>query len=81
LINASNYFTSNVELKLLSGLHQLDSVVVIKDTHHFSLSGSVRNDKFKSIVVCGRHIPGGIIINNSSHITLQNFILKECGAV
>ena len=81
LLNASKYFTSNVKLKLLSGVHQLDSAIVIKDTHHFSLLGCSRNGKLNSTVECVRHNPGGIIISNSSYITLQNIILKDCGTV
>ena len=40
LLNASEYFTSNTELKFSSGVYCLDAVIMIKDIHHFSLTGS-----------------------------------------
>ena len=56
LLNASEYFTSNTELKFLSGLYCLDAVIMIKDTiHHFSLTGSSRNGTTDSIVECAQY--------------------------
>ena len=76
LLNASKYFTYNAELKFLSGVHQLDAVIMIKDTHHFALTGSSRNGTINSIIECPQY--GGIVIINSSYINIQDLILKDC---
>lgn len=79
LLNASDYFTSNTELKFLSGLYCLDAVIMIKDIDHFSLTGNSRNGTIDSIVECAQYkFGGGIVIINSSYINIQDLILKDC---
>ena len=79
LLNGSKYFTSNTELKFLSGVHQLDAVITIKDTHNFSLTGSSRNGIINSTIKCTPYkFAGGIVISNSSYINIQDLILKDC---
>ena len=52
---------------------------MIKDIHHFSLTGSSRNGTIDSIVECAQY--GGIVIINSSYINIQDLILKDCIAL
>ena len=79
LLNASEYFTSNTELKFSSGVYCLDAVIMIKDIHNFSLTGSSKNGTIDSIVECAQYeSAGGILIINSSYINIQDLILKDC---
>ena len=78
LLNASKYFASNTELKFLSGIHELTAVIRIKDVHHFSLTGNIRNNVVDSIVKCSPYSVGGIVIINSSYINVRDLIVKDC---
>ena len=78
LLNASKYFASNTELKFLSGVHQLDTIITIRDVHHFSLTGNLRNNIVDSIVKCSSYSAGGIVIINSSYVNMKDLILKDC---
>ena len=78
LLNASKYFASNTELKFLSGIHQLDTTITIKDVHHFSLTGNLRNNIVDSIIKCSSYSAGGIVIINSSYVNMKDLILKDC---
>ena len=78
LLNAAKYFASNTELKFLSGIHKLTAVIRIKDVHHFSLTGKIRNNIVDSIVKCSPYSVGGIVIINSSYINVRDLIVKDC---
>ena len=75
LQNAMKYFVSNTHLLFLPGVYQLNTVINIYNVYNFSLIGiNTNNDS----VVIQCLSTGGIAIINSSYISMNHLIVKDC---
>ena len=75
LLNVTKYFTSNTQLLFLPGVHYLYSDLIIQNVHNISLIGNSSNYIAPVEIDCWFH--SSITINNSSMVTIKNFMLIE----
>ena len=77
-LNVTNYFASNAQLYFLPGLHHLHTNLTIQNVHNFTLIGSTANDTVtpQTVIRCAPFT--GIIITNSTNLTMKNMVIKNC---
>ena len=71
LQNSSKYFTPNIQLLFLSGLHYLYTDFIIENVHNISIIG--RNS---SVIQCNSSV--GIIMKNITNLSIENMTIKNC---
>ena len=76
--SVGNYFASNVQLYFLPGVHHLHTDLIIQNVHNFTLIGSTANGTVTSQTVIHCAPFTGIIITNSTNLTMKNVVIKNC---
>ena len=74
LLNSSKYFTPNIQLLFLPGLHYLHTDFIIKNVYNVSIIG--RNIDMSSIIQCNSSV--GIIMKNITNLSVENMTIKNC---
>ena len=75
--NINEYFTSNTQLYLLPGEHNLNSDIIIQDVYNVSIIRAGTDTVIYSTINCA--LPAGIAIFNSRKVFLEKFLmLKVC---
>ena len=77
LLNVSKYFTSNTQLLFLPGVHHLHTDLITQNVHNISIIGSTANDTTPVSVIQCCSTNSGIIVINSTMVTIKNFILTK----
>ena len=72
--NASKYFTSNIQLLFLPGLHYLYTDIIIENVHNVSIIG--RNSDMSSVIQCNSSV--GIIMKNITNLLIENMAIQNC---
>ena len=79
LANKSEYFSSNVQLQFLSGIHYLHEDLFNKKLDNFSMIGAKTNNNVpQSIIHCIGNPYSGISFINCRNISLVNIKLQNC---
>ena len=71
LQNSSKYFTHNIQLLFLPGIHYLYTDFIIENVHNVSIIG--RNSL---VIQCNSSV--GIIMKNITHLVIENMTIKNC---
>ena len=89
LLNITKYFTSNTQLLFLPGLYHLHTDLIIQDTYNklyrslVEKHAATNDELLVTVIQCNStdivHI--GILISNTTMITLLNLKLQNCGKV
>ena len=74
LQNSSKYFTSNIQLLLLPGIHYLYTDFIIENVHNVSIIG--RNSNMSSVIQCNFLV--GIKMKNITNLSIENITIKNC---
>ena len=74
LRNSSKYFTPNIKLLFLPGLHYLYTDFIIENLHNISIIG--RNSDMSSVIQCNSLV--GIIMKNITNLLIENMTIKNC---
>ena len=77
LLNVTRYFTSNTQLLFLPGIHHLHTDLIIQKVHNISIIGSTANDTSPVSVIQCYPTSDGIVIINSTIVTIRNFVLTN----
>ena len=77
LLNVTRYFTSNTQLLFLPGIHHLHTDLIIQKVHNISIIGSTANDTSPVSVIQCYPTSDGIVIINSTLVTIRNFVLTN----
>ena len=76
--NVDEYFTSNTQLYLLPGKHNLNSDIIIQDVYNVSIIGTNTNGVIDSIINCTSL--AGIAVVNCSYVLLANIRMIGCSS-
>ena len=77
LNNTNKYFTSNTQLHFLPGQYYLNTDLIIQGVSNFSLIGNRINEIINTVINCNAS-PAGIVLVDSSNITVANIVMNEC---
>ena len=72
LLNATKYFTSNIQLLFLPGIHHLNTDLIIQNVHNISLIGINPN----TVIHCNSSV--GIVMANVVSVVVTNMIFSNC---
>ena len=79
LLNITKYFTSNIQLLFLPGLHHLHTDLIIQNVHNISLIGSTctaNGTTLDTVIQCNSSV--AIVMTNITYLTMKNMIIKHC---
>ena len=71
LQNSSKYFTPNIQLLFLPGIHYLHTVFIIENVHNVSIIG-----RSGSVIQCNSSV--GIIMKNITNLSIENMTIENC---
>ena len=77
LNNTNKYFTSHTQLQFLYGRYFLNNDLIINNVTNFSLVGYKIKKLVHTVIRCNS--PTGIVVVNSSNVTISNIEMYECG--
>ena len=73
-----NISRSNIKIMFLSGKHTLTSSITMQDVYNVTMVGVKYNNLVPAKIFCNSDKPA-IIFGNSSNITIDNLVFKNCG--
>ena len=74
-LNISKYFTSNIQLLFLPGLHHLHTDLIIQNVHNISLIGSTANGTTLNTVMIIQYAE--LELNNITNLTIKNLMIQR----
>ena len=76
-LNTTKYFTSNIQLLFLPGLHHLHTDLIIQNVYNISFIGSTTNGTAPDTVIqCNSSV--GIVMTNITNLIVTNITIRSC---
>ena len=74
-LNINKYFTSNIQLLFLPGLHHLHTDLIIQNVHNISLIGSTANGTTLNTVMIIQYAE--LELNDITNLTIKNLMIQR----
>ena len=76
-LNATKYFTSNIQLLFFPGLHHLHSDLIIENVQNISFIGTNISDSSKGVIIdC--NLLAGFVLRRITNLVMENIMIKDC---